>query len=76
MLQYLGIVMIKQQGYEYLEKMVQRDARFGLHGALTKKKKYLRGTHMLFLLKQLVPKVNYCFCHCFHSYSSCMYNEV
>lgn len=38
MLQYLGIVMIKQQGYEYLEKMVQRDARFGLHGALTKKK--------------------------------------
>lgn len=37
MLQYLGIVMIKQQGYEYLEKMVQRDARFGLHGALTKK---------------------------------------
>ena len=43
---------------------------------LLQKKKYLRGTHMLFLLKQLVPKVNYCFCHCFHSYSSCMYNEV
>lgn len=43
---------------------------------LSQKKKYLRGTHMLFLLKQLVPKVNYCFCHCFRSYSSCMYNEV